>query len=420
MTRMNFVFTTLLFRALLEYGYITQISPLFDYAGFNIDIDNYQYYTGWIICITGSLIIPYKLLNASSFFVMLTWLLLGIPMLMLYSLDASRSFLPVLLFLTSIAIIYISTSISLIRIRSFRPILGGTNILTILSIIMVSMLVVWFAISGASFNLSLASVYDFRSSNAELTDSGLFAYTNNWTIKIMSLFLFAIALKKKQYFGLLVLAIIQIYFYGITNHKSVLFTPFLIFGCWFIFQKRNSFTAIPLACSAVIFLSLLASEVFEFTMLTSLFIRRVFLVPADLVFTYVEFFSNNDLVFWSNSIFSSFNTYPYSESIARTIGDFTGTGANANAGFIATGYAHLGFAGVIIYSLIISIILKFINFSSKGIEPWIMTALLILPFRTLIVASDLLTTLLTHGLLLTCLLLYLYSKNSAKLIEHKI
>ena len=91
MTRMNFVFTTLLFRALLEYGYITQISPLFDYAGFNIDIDNYQYYTGWIICITGSLIIPYKLLNASSFFVMLTWLLLGIPMLMLYSLDASRS-----------------------------------------------------------------------------------------------------------------------------------------------------------------------------------------------------------------------------------------------------------------------------------------------------------------------------------------
>ena len=97
MNRINFVLSTLLFRALLEYGYITQISTLFGYAGFNLDIDNYQYFAGWIICIIGSLIIPYKLTNASSFFVMLAWLLLGVPMLMLYSLDASRSFLPVLL-----------------------------------------------------------------------------------------------------------------------------------------------------------------------------------------------------------------------------------------------------------------------------------------------------------------------------------
>ena len=411
---MPFFLAILLFRISLEVGYVLEVHPLFEYAGFNLLIDYKQYIIGWAICVLGSLFIPHQLTTASSFFVVLAWLLLGVPMLVLFSLDADRAFLPILLLLTAITIISIFTNLKLGRVKAFRPVRGGTKIAVTVAIIMVAQLTLWYVVSGANFSLDLSSVYDTRLSNAELTESGLFAYTNNWTYKIFSLFLFAVAIANKNYFALLMLAIVQLYFYGISSHKSVLFMPFLIFGCWAFFRKKASFTAIPLACSFIILLAISASELFDFSMLSSMFIRRVFLVPADLVFTYVDFFSNNEFVFWSNSFFSALIPYPYSSSIARTIGNYAGSGANANAGFIATGYAHFGFVGVVVYSLIISVLLKFLSFSSKELEPWLMTSLLILPFRTIIVASDLFTSLLTHGLAVTALVLYLYSTDSVK------
>ena len=75
---------------------------------------------------------------------------------------------------------------------------------------------------------------------------------------------------------------------------------------------------------------------------------------------------------------------------------------------------HAGILGVIFFSLIFVIILKIIdslNCNSKYI--WISVAIIIIPIRAAIISSDLSTALLTDGILVSILLLYLFKKSSS-------
>ena len=70
---------------------------------------------------------------------------------------------------------------------------------------------------------------------------------------------------------------------------------------------------------------------------------------------------------------------------------------------------HAGILGVIFFSLIFVIILKIIdslNYNSKYI--WISVAIMTMPIRSLIISVDLSTAILTHGILISLILLALY------------
>jgi hypothetical protein len=112
----------------------------------------------------------------------------------------------------------------------------------------------------------------------------------------------------------------------------------------------------------------------------------------------------------SNSIFSKFIEYPFQLPVPNLIGEYLlgNEKSHANTGMVASGYAHFGFLGVTIYSILLGFILKIINyFSRKNIPFWLIFSMSIIPLRTLIVSSDLLVVLFTHGLILTILVLYL-------------
>ena len=69
---------------------------------------------------------------------------------------------------------------------------------------------------------------------------------------------------------------------------------------------------------------------------------------------------------------------------------------------------HAGIPGVIFFSLIFVIILKIIdslNYNSKYI--WISVAIIIVPIRAAIISTDLSTAILTHGILISIILLTL-------------
>ena len=70
---------------------------------------------------------------------------------------------------------------------------------------------------------------------------------------------------------------------------------------------------------------------------------------------------------------------------------------------------HAGIPGMIFFSLIFVIILRLIdslNYNSKYI--WISVAIIIIPIRSLIISADLSTAILTHGILISLILLALY------------
>ena len=115
---------------------------------------------------------------------------------------------------------------------------------------------------------------------------------------------------------------------------------------------------------------------------------------------------------------SSFSNYPYGEvSMSKLIGNYMGTEASANNGFISSGYAHAGIFGIYIYSIIIGFILRLLNDITYNLLPlWFAIALCLQALRSLVMSSDLFAVMLTHGLIIVIIIIFFVrSKKYAKL-----
>ena len=157
--------------------------------------------------------------------------------------------------------------------------------------------------------------------------------------------------------------------------------------------------------------------IFDSQFLGSLLIRRLFFVPVFLNFTYIEFFANNNLVYWSNGILSSLIEYPYSLQPTFLIGEFVGsTDMSANTGFLANGYMHFGYLGIAIYTILSVLIFNVINILGKRNDKFLVMAITFLPIHALFIGSDLFTTLLTHGLMMAIIILYLFENKHYYLV----
>ena len=163
--------------------------------------------------------------------------------------------------------------------------------------------------------------------------------------------------------------------------------------------------------SGLVFSVLLTYIWFDSVLPASLFIRRVFFVVANNTFYYYEFFSSNAFVYWSNSITSSLIEYPYHIGPAKLIGQSRGTDAHVNNTFLSTGFMHAGLLGVVFYAVLVGLLFKLIDsISAQGIPVWVAIAVLIVPSRSLLLSADLPTALLTHGVAVGVLILFLLRK----------
>jgi fructose-specific phosphotransferase system IIC component len=95
------------------------------------------------------------------------------------------------------------------------------------------------------------------------------------------------------------------------------------------------------------------------------------------------------------------------------IGRFIGReGMGANNGYVSHGFAHAGYFGVIIYSIILGLLLKLIDDMTYNKLPlWFSISLSIAPLRTVLINSDLFTTMLTHGLFISLIIIFLSRSN---------
>ena len=149
---------------------------------------------------------------------------------------------------------------------------------------------------------------------------------------------------------------------------------------------------------------------FDSLLPSSLFLRRVFFVVSNNTFDYFIYFSDNPKVYWSNS-FITFGLldYPYTSSPADMIGELRGSDSHVNNGFFSTGYMHAGILGLFVYSVIVGFIFNIIDGISKnGVPFWFTICLTIVSIRALILSSDLLTALVTHGIIISIIVLFLF------------
>lgn len=402
----------MVFRLVLDVSYLLFVNQVFEYSGFILDFSGSVYGLSWMIYLSSLLILRARLLVVSDYFFITFVLFIIAPITSLYGLTG-WDVEPVAVTVLSFFLFVFIVKSSWVKVPYVPSVRQGDKLALLVSGGMMLFLVGWYFISGAKFNLSFSSVYEFRAENAELSSKGLLAYTNNWTYKVFSIFFISYFLWKRNWLLVALGCLAQVVFYGYSAHKSVLFSLLLVFGIWFWFSRSDKAYVLPLGLIFVFCGSLFFYFTFDHVMLGSMLIRRLFYIPAYLTYQYFDFFSNNQFVYWSNSFLSGFIDYPYDLSVSMMIGQHEGSGGGANNGYISSGYAHFGYWGVFIYTVIFAFVLRFLDVVTKktGVL-WLSLAVSIIPLRDALISSDLFTTLLTHGLVVIVFLILLIKKNT--------
>lgn len=409
-----FLASILFYRLALDISYFYVIYPSFSYMGFELEIIPISYVLSWLGILLFYPLLSVNITRLSELVLLIAYLGLITPMSSYYGMTGVTLY-PFAVSILSFFIFYFLTrGFFLNLIPSPTRLVQGGIIVKLLSFGLVAFLVAWYFYSGAFsfFNLDITRVYEFRGRSAEVANIGFLSYLNGWIYQVFSLFLISVFLLEKRFLLVLFFFVVQIFFFGVTGHKSLLFYPFLLFGVWLYFNRSSRIWWLPLLLACVVFFSIIFYYVLDNIWPVSLLVRRVLFVPADLTYDYFSFFSKNDFVLWSNSVLSSILEYPYENSVPRMIGEYNDSGAGANNGFISSGYGHAGLLGVLFYTFVFSFFVLMLEKFTEKFPLWFSIAVTIIPIRSAIISSDLFTVILTHGLLVTVILVVLYRRKS--------
>lgn len=406
----------LLYRGVVDAIYAFHTVKNYAYAGFVLDVDMLRATYSYLLLVVCFYFLKTNTNQTFNPILYVIFLILIIPLQTYYAYSGQNT-----QYFTAMMVFYIlSIGFSNFKIEFNALVLEhGKSLCLALLILSVIYMLLSFAVrhgSLLSFNLDLLKVYEFRESSSTVYYAGVNAYLYNWIPKIVMPFLMGYSVYSRQYLFTLLLVAMQIVFFGLTSHKIILFIPALILFFYWISSTR--FNSIYIAMSALAGISLIfaMASFSDDLLLSSLVFRRTLFVPAFLDFTYYEFFSNNQLVLLSNSIFSKIIAYPYTMQVGHVIGSFLGQeNMWANTGILATSFMHFGYPGILIFSLMTGLLMSFIDELAKKVQTWIAQTILAVPTINLFVGSDFFTTLLTHGLLLSILILWLMSSTDKQL-----
>jgi len=405
-SRTVFILGAVFFRAAIEVGYWAYVSPHHAYAGYAWRPDALKIVESWVIFALLILLAPKRLRRLSDAFVAILLFGLITPLLSFYGLaNQNRAHLYIVLLGYVLVLIFRKGRPFRLHVLKQGPLLSRTLVL-----LGAAGVTAWFVITGAYsyFQLDLRQVYEFRRLVGQDINVGVMSYVNVWAYKVFGPTLLAIALWRRSCILAVAALTLHVFWFGVSAHKAVLFYPFVILGVWYWFRRMRGLSVLPLAMAGVVVASTLLYVGFDYGFPASLFVRRVFYTPAKVVFDYYEFFGAREFVWWSNSITSAFLDYPYHLNPARLIGEWLGTDAHVNASFLATGFMHAGAIGIILYGSIAGLLFRAIDsLANRGIPLWVALSVVIIPSRSLLLSADLPTALLTHGIGIGMIILFL-------------
>lgn len=249
----------------------------------------------------------------------------------------------------------------------------------------------------------LDEVYDVRSTfSMHSADQGaLLAYGMSWQAKVISPLFIAYGILKRRPLFLAFGFGGQLLLFALAGHKSVLFSALLVFGILFVQQRGGSWAGalLPLGASCLVLGSVLIDKLAQSSWTTSLFVRRLVLVPGLLTGYYQEFFLGKEKTYSFGPFLRWAFEAPYDISVPNIIGlhYFNNVQMSANANMWADGFASFGHLGVVLVSVALGVILWTFNSLATGRDIRIATVLAgVVSFS--LVNSSLMTSIGTHGI----------------------
>lgn len=255
--------------------------------------------------------------------------------------------------------------------------------------------------------ISLDSVYDVRLQYRIVADRWT-EYAVNWLGNAVNVSVLVLALRRKTWRFLLPLMVMsQLNLFGLTGYKSLLLP--LVAGPVVVVlgEERLLRVCRVLSWLVVVFTCFL---VFAGS-LSPIFMAvadRLLLSQGVLTNIYYEFFSANPKALLAHSILGWMFDYPYLASPDFIIGRlYFHSHTRANANVFADGFANFGTIGVYMAGVLLGGVLWLAKSVTREIDFSVGLIMFMMPVVALS-NSPLLTALLTHGVGLALVLLYLY------------
>lgn len=253
------------------------------------------------------------------------------------------------------------------------------------------------------FHLSLLDVYELREESMTFEVPTVLGYLWAASTNILPLLFAYYFFKKKTLFCCLIAFVILLNF-SINGMKSTLFKLVLCF----VFSIVNTDGIRKWYTPG--FIILILSSIVEYTFLKislihDIVIRRVLLVPSLLDTFYFDYISKHGLWFYKRT----------GTKIQYLIGDnyYNDVTMSCNNGLFSDAYMNMGVIGCFVYPLVLALFFRICSSAFRGVNKGLVIFAAIIMSYTL-EGSEFTTALLTHGLFLLAVILYLMSGNNIK------
>jgi hypothetical protein len=390
---------------MLDFIYIRDIATIYNYEGFEYFPSTEKYILGqtmvWLIALALSIyrMSPFIYAVAATFFITLV-----MPNVIMWQyMDTNIG-----ISLSCIFFIFCICTFGELKVVVKIPQVKENNQARLLMISTFIMFIPFFFTFGFSFNYNIFllgdDVYDVRLEAREKFNTYT-GYTFNWLSNILVPvgLVYSLLYKKKLHIAFYILAFLYLFLFNAA--KGTLFFIFVVILFYFgnFFVKIRSYLLLTLA---ILLFAAYETNIF----LIGTFVNRPFFGPALLCHYYFEFFDGRSINL-SSSIMRYFIKYPFEYLPPNIIGQvyFGKPEMNANSGIPSDGFMNFGYLGVGIFSVVEALIIAYIR--TLNIDHRFFGVTFIV--TSVLISSELFTSVLTHGIFIFLLFGTLFLRNSA-------
>lgn len=402
----NLIWLTVLFiiyRMILDLVYYIWASPIYTYMGLVMELNIIKYFISYILFFLILILIPKNNNKISYSILQVHFAITIVPLTSIYGLaNMSTKFMIMIAisFLLQVQLLKFLPKLKLIKVKGAKHLFG-------LIIILLSAITYIYLFTTQKLNLSVfdfSKIYEVRSE--QKISLGIMNYLVTWQYRMINPILIVFSYYKKYRKMLLFSIGMQVLLYLMIPHKEIIFAIFLIMLVLFTEYKKIQFNVFFL--KFLVFFAVVSGLYYEITgkiMALGAGPVRLLYLPALIKFWHYNFFSVNNKLYYSEGIIGSILgiEYPYSVSSGFLV--MKGMG-NANVGYIGYAYDNAGFIGMILISLLFVMLLQLIDSLTIDENKMVVLSLIIYPM-IILNDGDLLTLLLTGGLFILVLLLFI-------------
>lgn len=406
----------ILYKLSLDFIYFNIITDYYKHMGFIIDIDTPIYIFTWGILLIS--IFPLKKLferfdKPSAIIMVIFYLIYFYPNMTFNAISGKSSF-----FVFSLSYWFVLTLLYFITPVSFgkkikRKIKPYRFYLILFSVLFITLAFTIYY-NGLKIKFDLSDIYDIRNKVKEMDLPGIVGYLKPLANKFVVIGLIYFLIKKNSLMsGIMVIISLMLFAFG--AHKTDFFLLILSFVIYLFFNIRYKF----LILYGLIFLNCIVMILYYYNnipfligIISKIHVRTIF-TPNLISYFYFDYYSSNDFLFLSEHIFHwiGIDNPNKLKSPYLIAGEYFGNKSmSSNTGLIGNDFSQFGWASLLIFPFLRVYLLKVLDNVSSGLDIRIVI-LLSLSLALMYINSAFLTTFMTGGYILICILLSVIPKS---------